>query len=82
MEFIREKIIGYKIERKKDLGKQQIWYEVEENESIEDCLARMRRDGYMAVGRKEEPVFHLVNGEPAYLRQKIQFKAMLWQDSE
>lgn len=82
MEFIREKIIGYKIERKKDLGKQQIWYEVEENESIEDCLARMRRDGYMAVGRKEEPVFHLVNGEPTYLRQKIQFKAMLWQDSE
>jgi len=81
MEFIREKIIGYKIERKKDLGK-QIWYEVEENESIEDCLARMRRDGYMAVGRKEEPVFHLVNGEPTYLRQKIQFKAMLWQDSE
>jgi len=82
MEFIREKIIGYKIERKKDLGKQQIWYEVEENESIEDCLARMRRDGYMAVGRKEEPIFHLVNGEPTYLRQKIQFKAMLWQDSE
>lgn len=82
MEFIREKIIGYKIERKKDLGKQQIWYEVEENESIEDCLARMRRDGYMAVGRKEEPVFHLVNGEPTYLRQKIQFKAMLWQESE
>ncbi|MEY9972327.1 hypothetical protein ABH966_002701 [Lysinibacillus sp. RC46] len=82
MKLIRGKIIGYKIERKKDLGKKQIWYEVEENESIEDCLARMRRDGYMAVGRKEEPVFHLVNGEPTYLRQKIQFKAMLWQDSE
>lgn len=82
MEFIQGKIIGNKIERKKDLGKKQIWYEVEESESIEDCLARMRRDGYMAVGRKEEPIFHLVNGEPTYLRQKIQFKAMLWQDSE
>ncbi|WP_068986394.1 MULTISPECIES: NETI motif-containing protein [Lysinibacillus] len=64
------------------MGKKQIWYEVEENESIEDCLARMRRDGYMAVGRKEEPVFHLVNGEPTYLRQKIQFKAMDCQDFE
>ncbi len=74
--------MGYGIERKKDLGKKQIWYEVEENESIEDCLARMRQDGYMAVGRKEEPIFHLVNGEPTYLRQKIQFKAMLCQDSE
>lgn len=82
MEFIQGKIIGNKIERKKNLGKKQIWYEVEESESIEDCLARMRRDGYMAVGRKEEPIFHLVNGEPTYLRQKIQFKAMLWQDSE
>jgi len=82
MKLIRGKIIGYKIERKKDLGKKQIWYEVEENETIEDCLARMRRDGYMAVGRKEEPIFHLVNGEPTYLRQKIQFKAMDWQESE
>lgn len=82
MGFIQGKIIGNKIERKKDLGKKQIWYEVEENESIEDCLARMRRDGYMAVGRKEEPIFHLVNEEPTYLRQKIQFKAMLWQDPE
>ena len=70
------------IERKKDLGKKQIWYEVEENESIEDCLERMRQDGYMAVGRKEEPIFHLVNGEPTYLRQKIQFKAMNCQESE
>jgi len=64
------------------LGKRQIWYEVEENESIEDCLARMRQDGFIAVGRKEEPIFHLVNGEPTYLRQKIQFKAMVYQDSE
>ncbi|KOS59996.1 NETI motif-containing protein [Lysinibacillus agricola] len=64
------------------MGKKQIWYEVEENESIEDCLARMHRDGYMAVGRKEEPIFHLVDGEPTYLRQKIQFKAMHCQDSE
>lgn len=64
------------------MGKRQIWYEVEENESIEDCLARMRQDGFIAVGRREEPIFHLVNGEPTYLRQKIQFKAMVYQDSE
>ncbi|WP_155593576.1 NETI motif-containing protein [Lysinibacillus cavernae] len=58
------------------MAKKQIWYEVQENESIEDCLARMRQDGYMAIGRKEEPLFHIVNGEPTYLRQKIQFKAI------
>lgn len=70
------------VERKKTLGKKQIWYEVQENESIEECLARMRQDGYMAIGRKEEPLFHIVNGEPTYLRQKIQFKAIPAQDSE
>lgn len=70
------------VERKKTLGKKQIWYEVQENESIEECLARMQQDGYMAIGRKEEPLFHIVNGEPTYLRQKIQFKAIPAQDSE
>ncbi|MFJ7951983.1 NETI motif-containing protein [Lysinibacillus sp. NPDC096418] len=64
------------------MGKKQILYEVEENETIEECLARMQKDGYIAMGRKEEPVFHIVNGEPTYLRQKIQFKAMLCQDFE
>ncbi|MEG0260542.1 MAG: NETI motif-containing protein [Lysinibacillus sp.] len=58
------------------MSKKQMWYEVEENETIEQCLERMKRDGYMAVGRKEEPMFHLVNGEPTYLRQKIKFKAV------
>lgn len=70
------------MERKKKLGKKQIWYEVQDNESIEECLARMRQDGYMAIGRKEEPLFHIVNGEPTYLRQKIQFKAIPAQDTE
>lgn len=70
------------MERKKKLGKKQIWYEVQENESIEDCLARMRKDGFMVIGRKEEPLFHIVDGEPAYLRQKIQFKGIPAQDIE
>lgn len=70
------------VERKKTLGKKQIWYEVQENESIEECLARMQQDGYMAIGRKEEPLFHIINGEPTYLRQKIQFKAIPAQDSK
>lgn len=57
--------------------KKQQWFEVEENETIEQCLNRMKEQGYMPIGRKEEPIFHLVNGEPTYLRQKIQFKGLL-----
>ena len=59
-----------------ELSKKQVWYEVQENETIEQCLERMREDGYTPVGRKEEPIFEEVNGEPIYLRQKIQFKGM------
>lgn len=59
------------------MSKKQVWYEVQENETIEQCLTRMDKDGYMPFGRKEEPVFHIVDGEPTYLRQKIQFKGVL-----
>ena len=58
------------------VSKKQVWYEVQENETIEQCLERMKKDGYMPVGRKEEPIFEEVNGQPTYLRQKIQFKGM------
>lgn len=50
---------------------------MQEGETIEQCLERMERDGYSIGGRKEEPMFHLVDGQPTYLRQKIQFKGIL-----
>lgn len=59
------------------MSKKQIWFDVEENETIEQCLDRMKEQGYMPVGRREEPVFHEVNGEPTVLRQKIMFKGVL-----
>lgn len=62
------------------MSKKQIWFEVEESETIEQCLERMKKAGYMPFGRKEEPIFHLVNGEPTYLRQKILFKGILLED--
>ena len=66
-----------KVGRMTSLAKKQVWYEVQENETIEQCLERMKKDGYMPFGRREEPVFEEVNGEPIYLRQKIQFKGVL-----
>ncbi|AUD13320.1 hypothetical protein CW734_05995 [Planococcus sp. MB-3u-03] len=41
---------------------------------MEDCLNRMKQEGYMAVGRKEEPLFEEINGEPVPVRQIIKFK--------
>ncbi|ANU16534.1 hypothetical protein BBI11_05470 [Planococcus maritimus] len=56
------------------MNKKTLWFEVQEHETMEDCLDRMKREGYMAVGRKEEPLFEEVNGEPVPVRQIIKFK--------
>ena len=57
--------------------KKQVWFDVEENETIDQCLERIKKEGYMPMGRREEPIFHEVNGQPTVLRQKIQFKGLL-----
>lgn len=58
------------------MAKKQVWFEVEETETIDACLERMKKEGYMPVGRKEEPLFHMVDGEPVPIRQIIKFKGM------
>lgn len=35
-------------------------FRVEENESIDACLERMKKEGYMPVRRMEEPIFQEV----------------------
>ncbi|MDE4084246.1 NETI motif-containing protein [Planococcus maritimus] len=56
------------------MSKKTIWFEVQEHETMEDCLNRMKQEGYTAVGRKEEPLFEEINGEPVPVRQIIKFK--------
>lgn len=56
------------------MSKNTVWFEVGENETIIECLERMKAEGYAAVGRKEEPLFEEVNGEPVPVRQIVKFK--------
>lgn len=58
------------------MTKKQLWFEVEETETIDACLERMKKQGYMPIGRKEEPLFQMVNGEPVPIRQIIKFKGL------
>lgn len=52
----------------------QMKFKVEADETIQDCLARMRAAGYMPVKRFEKPVFkENANGEIEILRQEIEF---------
>lgn len=56
------------------MSKKTVWFEVEENETISECLERMEKAGYAAVGRKEEPLFEMRDGNPVPIRQIIKFK--------
>ncbi|WP_019414175.1 NETI motif-containing protein [Paenisporosarcina sp. TG20] len=56
------------------MKKKTVWFEVEENETIEECLERMKNEGYIATGRREQPLFEETNGEYSPIRQIIQFK--------
>jgi len=56
------------------MKKKTVWFEVGETESIDECLERMKTEGYMPMGRREEPLFQEVDGENVPIRQIIQFK--------
>lgn len=49
-------------------------FRVEDNETIEMCLKRMKVQGYTPVKRFEKPVFiEKENGDIEVLKQEIQF---------
>ncbi|MFD2706895.1 MULTISPECIES: NETI motif-containing protein [Salibacterium] len=54
-------------------------FEVQDGETIEECLERIQKEGFAPVGRREEPVFQEVkqNGkiENIPVKQKIIFEA-------
>jgi len=56
-------------------------YEVEENESIDACLDRIKKDGYVPVKRTEKPIFEekRVGGQVSYepAGRKIIFEARI-----
>lgn len=53
-------------------------FEVLEHETIDACLNRMEREGYMPIRRMETPVFQQKSkrGKPEYLKQRIIFEGI------
>lgn len=58
------------------MKKEAKWFEVGENESITECIERMTKDGFQIAGRREEPLFKEVNGQPVPVRQLIKLKGI------
>ncbi|MEI2355473.1 NETI motif-containing protein [Mesobacillus zeae] len=50
------------------MGKSKALYTVEDGETIDECLERIRKDGCTPVRRMEKPIFKEVfnNGEKSY----------------
>ena len=49
-------------------------FNVEDGETIEACLGRMKAEGYTPVRRMEKPVFIEKNGETIVSHQEITFE--------
>ncbi|MEK4487280.1 NETI motif-containing protein [Psychrobacillus sp. FSL H8-0484] len=58
------------------MKKETVWFEVQEDESISTCMDRMIEQGFQVVGRKEEPIFAEVDGQPVPVKQLIQLKGV------
>jgi hypothetical protein len=63
------------------MSKKKMEFEVNENETIEECLDRIKKAGYMPIRRTEKPIFQEVkNGnEMKYepVGRQIVFEAKL-----
>lgn len=64
------------------MSKKTVWFEVAEDETVSECLDRMKREGYLPAGRKEEPLFEEVDGKPVPVRQMIKFKGIKQEEPE
>jgi hypothetical protein len=63
------------------MSKKKIQFEVQENETIDQCLNRMKQQGYVPIGRVEKPIFQEIKrgSETIYepIGRHIVFEAML-----
>lgn len=63
------------------MSKKKMQFEVQENESIDECLDRMKRQGYTPVRRMEKPIFQEIKkgGDTIYepIGRKIVFEGRL-----
>ena len=61
-------------------------FELQDNESISECLERMKREGYFPIKRTEKPIFKEVenDGQTEYIpvARQIIFEGKLMDKSE
>jgi hypothetical protein len=53
------------------MSKKKMLFEVQENETIEQCLNRMKQQGYSPVRRMEKPIFQEIKRDNEAIYEPI-----------
>lgn len=53
------------------MNKKKMLFEVQENETIEQCLNRMKQQGYTPVRRLEKPIFQEIKRDSEMIYEPI-----------
>lgn len=63
--------------------KKKVRFEVQESETIAECLERMEKEGYKPIKRMEKPIFsEKKSNEFVPIRQQIIFEGVLIKDEQ
>ncbi len=58
------------------MSKQKMWFDRNEDETLEECLDRIKDLGYTVVARREKPLFKQVGEEYIPIMQQTQYQGI------
>lgn len=58
------------------MNSKKMWFDREDDETLEQCLERIQRLGYTVVARREKPVFKQEGEEYIPVKQQTQFQGI------
>ncbi|GKV67018.1 MULTISPECIES: NETI motif-containing protein [Sporosarcina] len=58
------------------MSSKKMWFDRQDEETLEECLERIQRLGYTVVARREKPVFKQEGGEYIPVKQQTQFQGI------
>lgn len=66
--------------------KKKVRFELQENETVDECLTRMKKEGYVPVGKYEKPIFKEIRKEDGSIfyqpvKQQVIFEGKLMEDT-
>ncbi|EGQ26040.1 MULTISPECIES: NETI motif-containing protein [Sporosarcina] len=58
------------------MSTKKIWFDKQDDETLEQCVERIQGLGYSVVARREKPLFEQVGEEYIPIKQQTQFQGV------